>query len=839
MVGNHAFSSTGRRDSSYNISDKSNIRRVLNNISNSLIDEKGFNGTVSGTSCMSGLTTRSLELQQKFRRRMMNKRVNTKSRSDGLPEISEEYDIQTIVSGLTRNSEFPEHRDPPASVDHELDNSTEWPDDETCGGYHGHHVISIMDGDQMMSKDTIPSQKESRVSQSRNEKRVPLPEPEEMRSKKDHHEKATSKICKMSRRDPEPQYENILSPEPDGVKFRNGSQKIAVEPSGKKIETLIYSCALKNDNHKNTKSRRRDPTVYMNDDDVEVVYQEKYSDLSNTIDRKLLRRRSRSTNAPKRMRDSGLPLKSTTEKRSVPEPSGKSRSVYEKRRSRSLPRTLKRITSRYRKEKVADSKRDPSPSERTPHSIDPHFIDEIFSAVENKTVSTLGSRCEGIESKESKRKNVKNAPTNYSNHKFSPYSREEVFSSHPCEMKCEDSEPRVCVEFAPRQSGGYFSTTCFADKKGTNRRNNEIIKRDEDKHSRTYPIKEVKTPDDASKIVFPGFDTHVMEKLPKKFSNNRNKDKVRIGAIVEEASKKLLLSPNGDEDSFVESDNLFERHRSAPSHLELKQDNSHFAKDTSNQVSFYPTPVPEKELRREFLGHKSSEYIDEPAISSLSMTPSGRKDLIQRYLSLREKHSKLEASFSSGQSVDSNCNIDDTNSVVQNSSSGRSNKIREKSGYDDASKHYQNGDSEQWPISGSFTTREDYERISSFPEQIEGVETPLSSGSKSRMRISNSEGRNMGGTRENIFSLPNAYKQQANVKENWSSPSMVSSFPYSHQERLSYSYASDDDSCASNMFGGYRSDSNSPYTFPAKSNYEEELRPHNQFMKMQIGIGNQ
>ena len=914
MVDNYDFGPTGGKEVVYDEGDKSNIRTVL-------VDQKD-SGTVSGMSCTSGLTK---EISQMFKRRKSKRAGKTKTRSDGLPELSEEYDIQTVVSGLTRNSEFPEIRDPPVSPDHivddgiddGIDQASEWPDDETVG-QKSHHVISIMDGDQLMSKSTVRSPaKENRVSRfrkekreqemlhnrsrshqknrlsefrkerrdeemlkslirshqkspspdirkkkrdeemlkrqrllrstpqkkrgsdSRKEKRAPLPEPKEMRLEMQPKETPSSKGNETSREDPksskgntisreDPKSANeiMLSPEPDGVKFRNGSQKVAIEPSGMKIEALIYGCAVKNENLKTTtkdKPRRITPTVYMNDDDVEVVYKEKDPDLSEKSEGNFFRRRSKSSNARRSPQDTRYPIKNSNEKQNDHRRQGRSRSVDAKKRSRSLPRTLRRISSRYRK--PVESKRDPSPSKRTSystdlHSIDPNFIDEIFSAADNRTVSTLGSQCGGIESLVSKIQEMKNESDNYSPPKFSPYSRQEVFPSHPCEIESNVSEPRVCVEFGAKQVGAFFNTTSYANENSSDQTNFEKHNRVD--NPRHYSRKEANVPENAPKPAYPGFER---TPAPDKFSKNIKRDKVQIDAIAAEASRNLLLSPNGEDDSHSESVNLFERSRSAPnSNLNRRRGNTESGRNISSHVS--ATPTREKELRQEFLGHESRSYLDEPSISRLSMTPSGRKDLIQNYLALREQHNKLGTGVSSNQSVVSGYSIG-TNSIAQSSSVARKKKVRQKGGYDDASKHYRVAKSDEWPFCDAFGRNSEERSAQTFTD---------TSASKARLRRSNSEGRNMNRGTENLLHVPNKYKQRTN--EGFRSPSNVTSFPFSQevQEKLSYSYASDDDSYA---FDGYRSNATSPYEFNAKSNYEEELGPHNQFMKMQIGLGNQ
>ena len=793
-----------RRDSSLPQAYKSNDRRVLNNVSNRMPVDKNSDGTVSGMTCTSGLTNLGLELQEKFRRRRSKskkKEKPTNKREDGLPEIEEEYDIQTIVSGLTRNSEFPEFRDPPDQVD----DSVEWPDDET-NGQRCSHLISVLEGEQVMSKDTIRSRREKRISQREQENSIALPELKESISETRNKKKTTLNENKTPGKDPNPCIDNLLSPEPDGTKFRNNSQKVAIEPAGTKIESLIMGCASRNESPRkfmSGKSRSGEPSVVMNEDDVEMVYQEKDQDFSAKIEGIFSRRRSRSTNASRRAREIGKQSEKQHD----------SKADDPKRRSRSLPRTLKRITSRYRQE-TEETKPDPSPMKKPPpstetrysdpsFSLEPSFIQDIFSPTENKTVSTLGSRCRGIESPTSNRKSDKGVSANYSNHKFSPYSREEVFASG--EMKSEDSEPRVCVDFDERHYGGQFRTTTVPDQK---------YRRDR-----------------------------------KSFSNNGNIDKIQVDAISKKASRNLLLSSKGEGDLFPETEHRFGKDRPSHSHL---QSNVTAEGVKASRGSVYATPTSKREARREFSGHQPSDLVP--------LSHSGRKDLIQRYLALREKHSRAEAVSSGVQSKGSPVdNIEINKSPVHTSSATNFNgrKSERNSGYDDASTHYQIGyddgsthfrngyddasihyqspDSEKVATRGSSERTID-QRVSSYPEQRDRLSKLTSSGSKTRLRRSNSEGQGMGERKKSLINMPSVYKQQIGDTESWRSPTMVSSFPYAQQDKFSYSYASEE-SYSPNMFEG-KSKLQSLYNFSEKSNYEQELMPHNQFMKTQMGFGN-
>ena len=783
-----------RRDSSLPQAYKSNDRRVLNNVSNRMPVDKNSDGTVSGMTCTSGLTNLGLELQEKFRRRRSKskkKEKPTNKREDGLPEIEEEYDIQTIVSGLTRNSEFPEFRDPPDQVN----DSTEWPDDET-NGQRCSHLISVLEGDQVMSKDTIRSRREKRISRRGQENSIVLPELKESTSETSNEQKTTLNENKTPGKDPNPCIDNLLSPEPDGTKFRNNSQKVAIEPAGTKIESLIMGCASKNESPRkfmSGKSRRGDPFVLMNEDDVEMVYQEKDQDFSAKIEGIFSRRRSRSTS--RRAREIGKESEKQQD----------SKADDAKRRSRSLPRTLKRITSRNRKE-TEETKPDPSPMKKPPPStethysdpsflLEPSFIEDIFSPTENKTVSTLGSRCHGIESPTSNRNSCQGVSANYSNHKFSS-----------SEMKSEDSEPRVCVDFDERHSGGQFRTTTVPDQKYRGER--------------------------------------------KSFSNNRNIDKIQFDTISKKASRNLLLSSNGEGNLFPDTENRFGKDR--PSHSRV-QSNVAAEGVKASRSSVYATPTSKREARREFSGHQPSDLVP--------LSHSGRKDLIQRYLALREKHSRVETASSGVQSKGSPVyNREINKSPVHTSSATNSNgrKSERKGGYDDASTHYQIGyddasthyrngyddasihyqspDSEKVATRGSSERTID-QRVSSYPQQRDGLSKLTSSGSKTRLRRSNSEGQGMGGRKKSLINMPSVYKQQIGDTESWRSPTMVSSFPYAQQDKFSYSYASEEESYSPNMFEG-KSKLQSLYNFSEKSNYEQELMPHNQFMKTQMGFGN-
>jgi len=720
-------------------------------------------------------------------------------------EISEEYDIQTIVSGLTRNSEFLDYRDPPPPAtpeyNHSLDRSTDWPDDETSGEV-GHHVIHVMDGDQVMSKDKIKCRKD--------DFKVPVSEPNGAKEQLPTEETLVLTLYETPKAKSNPGYGITMSSEPEGIKFRNGKKRstTGIEPSGTKMESIMYGCLMKNDNPRDdSESRMRPATVVMNEQNVEVVYQESNKrGISKKKEGKNSRQRSKSSNAVRSTRNKSISSSRMHDKRSNEMSRETSRRSNEgKRRSRSLPRTLRRITSRYLKSEASESQRDP-PSRI--EAVSYPFGDGIVGFETNEIVSELGSQCDGIESQVSKRREFEKSSSQHSRRSFSSRSEMAFTSPHTSQKLFVDSETRVCVGLSERPSGGRYQTT--------SRVTGFIGRRKSGYNDR------------------PSQDMDTTQELTEKFLKKNIKNKIQIDAFAEEASRNSLLSPNDKDDSYVEQEDPFRHYNPTPSsYLERKHGKTRF--DTRANLKSAPvTPSPEKELRQEYAGHKSRAYIDNPDVTHLSMTPAGRKELIQRYLELREKHEKSEASIISSDHQSQSSNVsrfsrrqsvayeEDANSIVEDTSSRKNVKIGRKKGYDDASKHYQDSMPDQW-------TRQNHVR------HIASRNTSLSKQSR-RVQISernDATGSNMSvQSKENFYSMPNSYKNQMSKKECWNSPTLVSSFPCSQQEKLSYSYVSDDSS-STPLF-----DLKAPYAFPRPSNYVEELRPHNQFMKMQMGLGN-
>ena len=816
---------------------KAKNRRPLNNISNSLIDSKDISGTVSGTSCTSGFTTRALEIQQKLKWKTKSYRIRRKKKptNDDRREVTEEYDIQTIVSGLTRNSEFPEQRDPPVPIsenDDPLEKSDEWPDDETSGDFH--HVIHIIDGDKVTTKDTIRSRVEDHISRKREDvvstrheekSKVPLPTRRIARS---YHDTSSDPPMRKNREkiyqtSSGSGYEVLLAAEPDGVTLKNGRPKVPKEPSGTKMENIFFGCSVKMESPRKTMyktAHTRKPTVLISNQDVELVYQG--LDSSGRPERKSSQRRSKSINDKRRIRNVRSSPVNAREKSNDPKlkEAYNNDSVDERRRSRSLPRTLKRTSSQYQAVERLKKGRDPSP---TKNQLSSPFIDDIVGIVENEIVSPLGSQCEGIESQTTQHEIGKAPIKNMHGTMVSPLSCEEMFSPHPCDALNENFEPRVCVEYSDRSTGGYFHTTRFSDQKSIDTGN---ISR---------------TQDNTTNYTFAGNDVTSRDILSQKYFSRRSKDKIQIDDSMDQVSRNSEMSPNVTEDSLLENKTIFEKCRQASrSRSKFLQGNVQLDAIESKHYSIPITPTPEKELRKLYSDHSSRDFMNDPSLTLLSMTPSGRKDLIQRYLALRERNKKLvmpinpqghrkQNDSSSGYSIGSG------NSFLRESLSKRR---EEKSGYDDASIHYQHVDnkhlrSDTSPTGKNLRTNVESRGVNFYSEAGKSSDSMPSFRKSSSEKDSLSAEKNPSSFDENHFSMTNAYKPQKTNEEGWRSPTLVSSFPAFQKEKLSYSYASDDTSTASSfvpksMFDVY----NSPLT------YEEQLLPHHQFMKMQIGMGN-
>jgi hypothetical protein len=272
------------------------------------------------------------------------------------------------------------------------------------------------------------------------------------------------------------------------------------------------------------------------------------------------------------------------------------------------------------------------------------------------------------------------------------------------------------------------------------------------------------------------------------------------------------------------------------------KENSEFATTESKNHAVSVTPSYEKELRQEFPGQIFNSCLGDPGATLQTMTSANRKDLIQRYLSLRDQHSKSNASnppqrmtvasllsHRRGRSVGA-AHTGVANRILQDhSDKGR--KENPKSVYDDASMHYQLTESED----NQETNIKCHSEIISG--QLRRYAAPLPSSATKSIRRSDGMGVRNDPTeaRQNLFAMPDAYKHQTTANANLTSPQEVSSFPYLSKDRLSYSYVSDDSSTG--FPDGYNPNENSPYPVRAQSNYLEELKPHKQFMINQMGIG--
>jgi hypothetical protein len=830
---------------------------------------------------------------------MFNKNQNnnpSKNNNNGeLVGISEEYDIQTVVSGLTRDSQFVDSKDPPASnsfdennnnnkIENIQDISAQWPDDEaSC---HQHIVVQITDEGQIVTKsDNIIYQQSKKKQASRQHQNKCMnmnmnmtktsssgSEPIGRRwdsppTKKGNNNVMSyytsqrgEEICNTN--DNPDGYEVVLSSsEPDGIKFgvnNNDKPKISVEPSGKKVGTTSA--------HNNIKEKSRITSsisiaVLPDDRDVEVVYGEKEMEFREGPVKEepspRLRGRSTGRNTPRRSRTDMIAWMTADDNRNNTGTKVKDDIPSfddAKKRSRSLPRTLRRFTSRYLK----------SPQGSKSNKITTEITSQPKEiVVEDEIVSSLGSHLDGCESPHSYRTpqfKKKLRSKSMDHRKFSAASSHEV---------CENFEPRVCVEFSRRESGGYFQTTCYADEKSSDLYEDNAGKTNKSFRYSSKLISDMKNCPESRKIeevdtstakaIFIRHDTTAAQDRPFDVSSRDRKlqAKVQVRAITEEASKNLLLGSNIKDESYLfdEEELVIERLCSASSTCNGTEnlDNiSAFVKEdppiesnacTKLDSSIYPvmtdlkyqsalpvTRSPDKELIHHDLS--TSCVSNDTDISSLAKTPAGRKSLIKKYISLRESLKENQIRVP-GDSMSLNNTLSNMNSVrsivtdnVEKSSYTRKYELDGTIGYDDASRYYHPVNSTRSLCSTSTSTS----RLSQssmvkeiFPERRATIDidaTKISFNIRGDS-IDMVDDYNVGSTKKKICTP---------------SPSLIRHV--SPQQALSsYSFLSDDDSSSSSsVYDTYKPVSMTPTPALLLSNYES---PHHQFMKMKLGLSPQ
>jgi hypothetical protein len=901
-----------RSKSSSNKGDKKS-RGVLKDVSMNVQDEDRDDRDYSyskhlsmgGTSFTSGFNSMFHKNQNSN-----NKSKNNSNSNNGNGElvgISEEYDIQTVVSGLTRDSQFVDSKDPPASnsFDNRIENiqdiSAQWPDDEaSC---HQHIIVQITDEGQLVTKsDCFIHQQSKKKEPSRQNQNKCMDmnmnmnltnisssgsEPIGRRwdsppTKKENNNVMSyytsqrgEETCNMN--DYPDGYEVVLSSsEPDGIKFgvnNDDTPKIPVEPAGKKVGTKSRST-----------SSSISIAVLPDDRDVEVVYGEKEMEIregpvkeepsprlrGRSISRNTPRRygekemeeiregpvkvessprlRGRSTgrNTPRRSRTNMIPWMTADGNRNnnntgSPKVKNNDSSTFDnaKKRSRSLPRTLRRLTSRYLK-----SPQGSKSNKITTTEIKTSQPKDIV--VEDEIVSSLGSHLDGCESPHFIRtpKFEMKLPNQSMDHRNFPAT-----SSHEV---CENFEPKVCVEFSRRESGGYFQTTCYADETssdlfqdnaGKTNKSLRYMKNVQESHKN----EEV----DTSTTATPGRPFEVSSR------DRKLQAKVQVRAITEEASKNLLLGSNIKEESYLfdeEEELVVERLCSASSTCNGSTENldnrSAIVKEdppiessacTKQDSSIYPvmtdlkyqsalpvSPSPDKEFIHEL---STSCVSNDTYISSLAKTPAGRRSLIKKYISLRAslRENQIRVPGSISESMSLNNTTSSMNSArsrvtdnVEESSYTRKYETDETIGYDDASRYYHPVNPTQSLCSTSTSRLSQSSMVKEiFPERRATIDidaTKISFNTRGDS-VDMVDDYNVGSTRKKICTP---------------SPSLIRHV--SPQQALSsYSFLSDDDSSSSSsVHDTYKPVSPSPALF--SSNYES---PHHQFMKMKLGLSPQ
>jgi len=736
-------------------------------------------------------------------------KATNQSPNSKLVEISEEYDIESVVSGLTRNSQFVDQKDPPennSNKENIEDLSAQWPDDEILC----RHVIHVVETPPVHQSKKI-------ISEHQYNKCTNVPSSEPFGRRYDSPPKGSKVLSYYSSKqkmihstNDSAGYEVVLPYEPDGIIFginEADKPKIRIEPSGKKIGTFPRSSIKEN-------SRGRSIVVLPDDRDVEVVYGEnnKYSEESakeNT--QSISRGRSKSTNT-RRTRTNMIPWKtadgsrnnSSKSKEDIPCLSDAKKML----RSRSLPRTLRKLTSRYLKS--------PQGSKVRETTLKPREV-----AVEHDIVSSLGSHFDGCDSPQSERSK--------SLHRKSPA---------PSDKVCEIFEPRVCVEFSRRQSGGYFQTTRYSDQKSSDVYGRKIGRVNGSRRytSKLFDIKSRqethKKEENVTKETFTRHDTTATQERPlSRESRDRKAAKMQVQAITKEACRNLLLGPSiKDQLSIVEDEEFVERltENLNNKYTPVKEDS---IRDRATKKDSTTYPVSTDFIYRS-IPVTPSPSKDTNNISSLAKTSDGRKSLIQKYLLLRESMNEkqvLVPGSSNDSSSFNNNSLRSTSSgsaiseVTDNAQKSSCRKRHEylTSGRGDASRFYRPANSAR----------------SLFRENNDQNIRPTTSATRFSQITGNSMVKKIFPERTEIDIDATDYNDASIENKIYSSPPL--NHHISPQEKnISYSYFSDDESLTSSSeYDTYKSVSITPK--PVLSSYADEHSPHNIFMKMKLGLGPQ
>jgi len=535
-------------------------------------------------------------------------RQNSASRNNEDRQL-EEYDIRSVISGLTRDSQFKGKRDPPESESNHMDlrDSRLWPDDES---YDQTHVIHIFERGRGQQSETSTVKLPAKLISDSHQNQCPQKSCSEPIGRRFDSPTKENDVFLSNFTQREGFEVKLLQSEPNGMRLgmnNDDEPQNPVEPFRTKLQATGGSKLKK-------KKPSRSIVVLPDDHDVEVVYGESISCDGDQVEEgiKLIEEKKKKE-ITRRGRVNLLSCRTTTGNHQRCESKKKDPPLGEaKKRSRSLPRTFKRFTSRYRK-----------------------------NSQENKVDR---SKPKGFEIKEQK----KDYENSHHDKCDPPQSDQLIRDGNDwrrefagiSQAQCESFETKTGVEFARRQSGGYFQRSCYSDQKSSNT-NNENRVRTTGSLDRN-----------AAKQNLTRQGTTMTRGLPSDHSSNERKaNKLKVRTITEEASRNLLLVPDTEDKSnivdckyFTEThtsistkgakslDNRFTSEKDYPYNKSVTgKDNS--IHQTISMIDAVPvTPSPDNKSSRTLSNYNYNDVV----VSSLAKTSAGRKSLIQRYLELRE-----------------------------------------------------------------------------------------------------------------------------------------------------------------------------------------------------------
>ena len=198
-------------------------------------------------------------------------RQNSASRNNEDRQL-EEYDIRSVISGLTRDSQFKGKRDPPESESNHMDlrDSRLWPDDES---YDQTHVIHIFERGRGQQSETSTVKLPAKLISDSHQNQCPQKSCSEPIGRRFDSPTKENDVFLSNFTQREGFEVKLLQSEPNGMRLgmnNDDEPQNPVEPFRTKLQATGGSKLKK-------KKPSRSIVVLPDDHDVEVVYGESIS----------------------------------------------------------------------------------------------------------------------------------------------------------------------------------------------------------------------------------------------------------------------------------------------------------------------------------------------------------------------------------------------------------------------------------------------------------------------------------------------------------------------------------------------------------------------------------